>query len=179
MLTPEQILSYKQELSSISIELSEDPTTEGLGLVNGKIAEINAQKERVGSILMDTLSNVQERKRHFEEAKLAYDLKYERILSTDESVRNLKSEALRSAATNAQISDDFLIMRKAEMDLGDAEAFQKIVQHKYNLLESANSNVSRQITVVQLQLEIGEVQRRGSYTPPGSGRIIRVSPSEE
>jgi hypothetical protein len=78
------------------------------------------------------------------------------------------------------IPEEYLKVRQLEIEANDADCFHKIVQSKYNHLEGTNSSVSRQITVIQLQLEIGEIERRfpGQWqASPGSSRTITVKGS--
>ena len=177
MLTVDQRRSLYEELNSIHLELDGDPATTGLSLVNGKIAEIHAHKERVGHILSQAIENEREVARELNEARLEHEIKLHKILATDENVRSQKSENMRTVAANALIPGEYLRVRQLEIEANDAEAFHKIVQSKYAHLEGTNSSVSRQITVIQLQLEIGEIERRfpGQWdASPGKARSITV-----
>jgi hypothetical protein len=180
MLTAEQRHNLYEELNSIHLELDGDPATTGLSLVNGKIAEIHAHKERVGHILSQAIENEREITRLLNEAKLEHEIKLNKILSTVETVRSQKSQDMRVVAANALIPEEYLKVRQLEIEANDADCFHKIVQSKYNHLEGTNSSVSRQITVIQLQLEIGEIERRfpGQWqASPGSSRTITVKGS--
>lgn len=155
---------FRRELSSIQIELDADPAAMGIGTLNAKIAEVHALKERVSGILAEAIANVSEKDRTHQIAKISYEAKFDAILNNDKTIRELKSEGLRTAACNAQLSDDFARVNATKLDLSDAESFQKLVQTKYNLLDSANTNISRQISVIQLQVDVGEINR-GAVSP--------------
>lgn len=155
----------RAELASIHIDLDSDPAATGIGNLNAKIAEVHSLKDRVSSILSDAISNVAERDRSYQESKILYEAKFDAILNNDPEIKALKSEGLRTAACNAKLPDEFSKVNSLKIDLADAESFQKIVQAKYNLLDSANTNISRQISVIQLQLDIGEVNRSASAMP--------------
>ena len=160
MIPFEEYSSLRKELATVQITLDGDPAATGIGILNVKIAEVHALKERVSAILSRAIANVADRERVYQESKLIYEAKYDAILIQDDSVKNLKSEGLRRAACNAQLPDEYATVTAYKMDLSDAESFQKIVQSKYNLLDSANTNISRQISVIQLQLDVGEVARK-------------------
>lgn len=149
----------RQELASIQIELDADPAATGIGTLNAKIAEVHALKERVATIMAEAIANVSERSRSHQEAKMLYESKFDAILNSERSVQELKSEGLRRAACNAKLPDEYSRVNSTEIDLNDAESFQKLVQAKYNLLDSANTNISRQISVIQLQVDIGDINR--------------------
>lgn len=167
----------RRELASIQIDLDSDPAAAGIGTLNAKIAEVHALKERVATIMAEAIANVSERSRTHQEAKMAYEAKFDAILNNDRTVQELKSEGLRRAACNAKLPDEYARVNSTEIDLSDAESFQKLVQAKYNLLDSANTNISRQISVIQLQVDIGDINR--SAGNPFRERTIRIRQSDE
>jgi hypothetical protein len=159
MIPYEKYSELRKELASIQIELDPDPAALGIGTLNAKIAEVHAMKERVASIMAEAIANVSERSRTHQEAKMIYESKFDAILNNERTVQELKSEGLRRAACNAKLPDEYAKVNATEIDLSDAESFQKLVQSKYNLLDSANTNISRQISVIQLQVDIGDINR--------------------
>lgn len=159
MIEYSKYTELRKELRGIHIVLDGDPAATGIGHLNEKIAEVHALKERVSAILGDAIANVADRERVYQEAKIIYEAKYDLLLNQDESIKSLKSEGLRRASCNAKLPDEYGAVCSLKIDLGDAESFQKLTQSKYNLLDSANNNISRQISVIQLQLDIGEVRR--------------------
>lgn len=167
--------TLRRELADIHIDLDPDPAATGVGQLNAKIAEVHALKDRVATILVEAIANVSERDRTYNEAKIIYEAKFDAILNNDASVQNLKSEGLRRAACNAKLPDEFARVNATQIDLADAESFQKIVQAKYNLLDSANTNISRQISVIQLQVDVGEINRPGtSQFSPFKERELKI-----
>lgn len=180
MIPYEKYAEMRRELASIQIELDQDPAAAGIGTLNAKIAEVHAMKERVATIMAEAIANVAERNRSHQEAKMVYESKFDAILNNDATVRELKSEGLRRAACNAKLPDEYARVNATEIDLNDAESFQKLVQAKYNLLDSANTNISRQISVIQLQVDIGDINR--SAASPFRERTLgirRSSPVDE
>lgn len=159
MIPYEKYSELRKEMATIRIDLDGDPAAIGIGQLNAKIAEVHALKDRVASIMAEAIANVSERSRTHQEAKMLYEAKFDAILNSDRMVQELKSEGLRRAACNAKLPDDYARVNATEIDLNDAESFQKLVQAKYNLLDSANTNISRQISVIQLQVDIGDINR--------------------
>lgn len=178
MIPYEKYSELRRELASITISLDSDPAATGIGALNAKIAEVHALKERVAAILSEAIANVAERERTHQEAKITYEAKYDAILNGSKNIQEMKSDALRKAACNSQLPDDFAKTNATKIDLGDAESFQKLVQAKYNLLDSANTNISRQISVIQLQMEVGEINR-GVSSNPFRERTIGVRRTDE
>jgi hypothetical protein len=181
MIPYDKYSELRRELADIHIDLDTDPAATGIGQLNAKIAEVHALKDRVATILAEAIANVAERDRTHNEAKIIYEAKFDAILNNDKSVQELKSEGLRRAACNAKLPDEFAKMNSTKIDLSDAESFQKMVQTKYNLLDSANTNISRQISVIQLQLDVGEIARPANSQSfsPFKERTLRVKGSEE
>jgi len=159
MINQLQYEQLRKELLGINIELDADPAQAGIGSLNAKIAAVHALKERVSAVLSAAIANVYERDRIHQECKVDYERKFDSLLMQDTSIQSLKSEGLRRAACNAKLPDEFARTNATMIDLSEAEAFQKLVQSKYALLDSANTNISRQISVIQLQLDIGEINR--------------------
>ncbi len=180
MIPYEKYSELRKELASIQIELDADPAATGIGTLNAKIAEVHAMKERVAGIMAEAIANVSERSRTHQEAKMVYESKFDAILNQDGTVRDLKSEGLRRAACNAKLPDEYARVNSTEIDLNDAESFQKLVQAKYNLLDSANTNISRQISVIQLQVDIGDINRgAGNPFRERTIGVRRSSPTDE
>jgi len=179
MIPYEKYSELRKELSTIKIELDSDPTATGIGQLNAKIAEVHALKDRVASIMAEAIANVSERSRSHQEAKMLYEAKFDAILNSDRTVTELKSEGLRRAACNAKLPEEYARVNATEIDLNDAESFQKLVQAKYNLLDSANTNISRQISVIQLQVDIGDINRAAASPFRERTLGVRRTPVDE
>ena len=41
-----------------------------------------------------------------------------------------------------------------------AKSFTRMAQNTLDMLESTNKNISRQVTIIQTQIETGEIQRK-------------------
>ena len=175
MIPYEKYSELRRELQTIRIDLDPDPAATGIGQLNEKIAEVHALKDRVSSVMSEAIANVAEHERKYQESKIVYECKFDAILNNTKAIQEMKSDALRRAAVNAQLPDEFAKMNTTKIDLGDAEAFQKLVQAKYNLLDSANTNISRQISVIQLQMDVGEINRASAS--PFRERTIGVKRS--
>ena len=80
MIPFEEYSSLRKELATVQITLDGDPAATGIGILNVKIAEVHALKERVSAILSRAIANVADRERVYQESKLIYEAKYDAIL---------------------------------------------------------------------------------------------------
>jgi len=159
LLTPEEYDVRFDELQKVRIELDEDPVANGLASINKKIAQLQGQKDRVGKLLLEAIKNKTEAQLILDANKSAYERELDKLLATDVEVQNQKNEKSRTAVANTKVSEHVLQTHYAENDFTTADAYYKCVQQIYTNLESVNSNLSRQISVVQMGMQIGEVTR--------------------
>jgi len=147
-----------QELQKVRIELLEDPVSSGLTSINRKIAELQGQKDRVSSLFLESIKNRAEAQILVDSKKGEYNRRLDELLATDPEVQNQKSEKLRISTANTKMAELVLEEHYAEKDYTQADVYYKCVQQVYNNLESANANLSRQISVIQMSLQIGEIR---------------------
>jgi len=73
-------------------------------------------------------------------------------------VQNQKSEKARQAMADTKLYQLVLTVHHVELEYKAADAYYKAVQQVYTNLESTNMNLSRQISVIQMGIQIGEIQ---------------------
>ena len=163
LLTDEEIDIRLKELQKIRLDLDIDPVTNGLSGVNRKIAEVQSKKDLVNNLLIEAIQNKTEAQIMLDAKKNEHSRQLETLLLTDSEVQGQKTEKLRQAAANVKMPELVLGVFYAERDYVRADAYYKCVHQMYTNLESVNSNISRQISVIQMGLQIGEV-RRGEFS---------------
>lgn len=159
LLTDDELSARHEELQKIRIHLDEDPLSNGLTGVNAKIAQVQGQKDRVSALLLEAIKNRSLAQILHDTSKGAYERRLYELLVTDADVMAQKTEKLRESMANTRISDLLMKTTYAEIDLVKADAYYKGLYQMYENLESANSNLSRQISVLQMGLEVGEIRR--------------------
>lgn len=157
LLTDEEIAVRFQDLQALRIELDEDPVSVGLTSLTAKLAQIQLNRDRVQFLLNEAIRNSTEAEVVFKQAESLYDGQMDFLLSTDEDVKSRKSEAMRSAQARTKMSEQVLKLHHAELDMKKAQAYFKGLYSILENMESANNNISRQITVIQMSTAIGEV----------------------
>lgn len=174
LLTDEEYAARHAEMSVIRIQLDNDPLEKGLAGVNSKISQLQGQKDRVSQFLMEAIRNKAEAQILHDTYKGEYERKMYELLVTDADVQAQKTEKLRESMANTKISAVLLKVAMAEIDLVKADSHYKGLYQMYENLESANANLSRQISVLQMSMEVGEINR-GEVSSLFTGKHIKIT----
>lgn len=159
LLTDADYESRYEELQTVKIQLDADPVKEGLGSINKKIAEIQGEKERVGALLIEAIKNKSEANIVYDAKKGDHGRQLDALLAGDEEVKMQKSSELRKATANVKLKDLVTDLAYTELDAQKADVYYKCTQQMYSHLDSANMNLSRQISVIQMGIQLGEVSK--------------------
>lgn len=130
----------RKEMEEMVVELKENPTTDDL---NKGLAKAQGYKDRLAEIYTLALREYKIRNRCLE---MLFDAV--NYVSTAKSADKRKGEAT--------MRYPMMIIHKEA-----AETFLKEVEHVLQNIKSAHDSVSRQVSVAQLQLQLGEL-RKGS-----------------
>jgi hypothetical protein len=149
-LTEEQINERLEEVKKIRFFLDADPTVLGLNSLLTKLAECQLQKDRVSFLVMEAMKNMSEHEIQKEMTQGDYDRNMDLAL-TDPQVAAQKSAELRQTHAKLKMPEKVLALHQMEVASIRASWYLKILQSMYSNLESANNNLSRQITVLQLE----------------------------
>lgn len=156
------------ELGQVRVELDIDPINNGIGSLNAKLAAIQLHKDRVSYLITEALQNSNSAEIVFEQLKGEYERALEVLLATDSTVQAQKSAEMRNAVAKQKIAEQVLRLHHAEIDMLKASGYLKVLQSVASNLESTNSNLSRQITVIQLAASMHEVSRSSNGAQPGT-----------
>lgn len=163
-----QIPDYQgfiNELQSTGVVLQEDPGSQPLSELNKKIAQIDAQKTRIVTILTMAIANESELDTFARKAQVLYKREFDSRLLKD-PVKGLSNKESREAACNVILQN---LKELVDAIIGShmqAKSFTRIVSTVFDKLDSTNKNISRQITVLQSQLNLGEIQRQAEQGNP-------------
>lgn len=151
---------YRKELKSAVVQLPEDPAASGLNVINKKIADINALKDRVVTITSMAIHN-QEQIKQIRDAtsEVCADARF--LLLRRRKIKSLPNQQLREAAVNHYLRTLIDFRQKVDFAYRRARLFMQECRRRMDRLESTYKALSRQLTVIQMQLEIGEIQRTG------------------
>lgn len=169
-LTEEQINERLEEVKKIRFFLDADPTVLGLNSLLTKLAEVQLQKDRVSFLVMESMKNMSEHEIQKEMTQGEYDRNLEMYLATDPGVAAQKSAEMRQTHAKLKMPEKVLALHQAEVASIRASWYMKILQNMYSNLESANNNLSRQITVLQLEQGISG----GSGLSRGTMKSINI-----
>lgn len=162
-----KILDYQgfiNEFYSMGVALQEDPGNMPLSELNLRIAHVDAQKSRAAAIVSSAILNESELEVLLYKARTLYKREFDLILP-QEPVRSLPNKESREAACNIILQQLKELVDAIQGSVMQAKTFTKIANLTLEKLDSTNKNVSRQITVLQHQLELGEIQRQAPGNP--------------
>jgi hypothetical protein len=156
---------FINELQSTGVTLQEDPGSCPLSELTVKIAQIDAQKTRIAAILTLAIKNENGLDVLTHKAHTIYKRESDKQLLKD-SIKGLSNKELREAACNIILQELKELVDAIDGSQMQAKSFTRIVATTLDKLDSTNKNISRQITVLQSQMEIGEIQRKSSQENP-------------
>lgn len=155
---------FIDELQSTGLAIQEDPGGEPLSTLNLKISQIDAQKTRVATICTMAIANESKFEVLACKVNMLFKREFDRQLPK-EPIRSLSNKELREAACNSILQELKDLVDAINGSLMQAKSFSKIVATTLAKLDSTNKNISRQITVLQLQQGINEIQRQSQNNP--------------
>lgn len=168
LLTEQEMGERLAEVATLRVALDPDPMANGLSSVNKKIAELQLYKDRLSYLITEGLHNNNSAEIEYEKLKSEYERQIETLLATDSSVMAQKSAEMRNATAKQKMPELVLKVHFAEIEKLKSSGYLNVLKNIYSNLESCNSNLSRQITVLQLGLNIGEVSRSANGAPAGT-----------
>jgi hypothetical protein len=173
LLTENEMQERLSEVATLRVALDPDPMANGLTSVNKKIAELQLYKDRLSYLITEALHNQNTSEVLYETIKGEYDRELEILLATDSQVMTQKSAEMRNATAKQRIPEKVLKVHRAEIDHLKAQGYLNVLKNIYGNLESCNSNLSRQITVLQMSMQLNGIQRsaNGEYQ---AGQITKT-----
>lgn len=149
-LTDEQMSERLEAVKKIQVFLDPDPTVKGLVSLNYKLAELQLAKDNVSSLILEAMKNMAEHEILKDEAQNTHDRQQDLLIATDASVQAQKSAEARSIHARMKMPELVMALHLEEVAELKASWYLKCLQLVASNLESANSNLSRQITVIQM-----------------------------
>ncbi len=162
------LLDYEtliKELNNQGVSLNEDPGAVPLNRLNAQIAQVDAQKTRAATIFSQAIVNEDGLNVLTKKINAIFKAEFDSRLPQS-PVKDFSNKELREGACNSLLAELKNAVLSIEGSLAQAKTFTKVVQNELGKLDSTNKNISRQITVLQTQIEIGEIQRSAQSDKP-------------
>lgn len=153
-LSEEKMSENLEEVKKVQVYLDPDPILKGLSSVNNKLAEIQVAKDKIAGLLMEAMKNLAENEILKDEAQNKHDRQQDLLIATDASIQAQKSAEQRSIHARLKMPELVLALHRADIALLKASWYLKCLQLVASNLESGNANLSRQITVIQMDLNL-------------------------
>jgi len=150
-LTEEQMGAQLDVVKKIQVFLDPDPVVKGLSSLNDKLAELQRAKDQVSGLLMEAMKNMAENEILKDVVQNEHDRSQDLLIATDVTIQAQKSAEQRSIHARMKMPELVMKLHHADIALLKASWYMKCLQLVASNLESANSNLSRQITVIQME----------------------------
>lgn len=147
----DELLTELEELRQHTA-IDPEPLCSGLGGINRKLAEIQAARERVSSIVSAALHNKSVAQQRDIDAQNEYQRLTSRILVEDNAIKGMRSSDLRKAAVDVRLEDNVLKTQMAATTLLQAETFLKRAVSVNKDIEAKFDTLCRQIDLVREEL---------------------------
>jgi hypothetical protein len=134
------------EIGSFAIDLPVSFTKEPVGRVNEVLAKVQSYKDRLAELKKEVITAIYFYDRLYTQATDHIRLSYS-------EVRELQSEELRKAIIAEAL-------REFETPRARAHFAEELIKVGADNLTSKNDNASRQLSVIQEQIKLGELQAR-------------------
>lgn len=164
------LLDYEtliKELNEQGVALNEDPSAVPLNKLNAQIAQVDAQKTRAATIFSQAITNEDGLNVLSKKINALFKAEFDNRLPQS-PVKDFSNKELREGACNTLLAELKGAVSAVEGSLSQAKTFTRVVQNELSKLDGTNKNISRQITVLQIQIEIGEIRRAATANNQGS-----------
>src|SRR5579863_3194874 len=155
MLTAEEYNKHYEVLKTLSLDLDVDPITKGLDSLTKKLSEVQELRNRVSKAMLIAIQNKTEAEIEYKRVDNILETRKTTLVLQDDFVRGQKSQEMRDLAAQSKMPELVLEQHQKEVDLVRADAYLKFVQQISDNLEAANTNLSRQISVIQMSVSLG------------------------
>lgn len=139
------------------IKLREDPVEYGLTDLNIKIAKVDNNKSIASRIANKVIKILGDKKRKLEILKDIYDIKYNKLLASNEKVAEGESKDERIAIAKGMLIKERKKILKLQAIISEKEDMLKCVNNCLKSLKASKEALSRQLSVVKDQIYLGEV----------------------
>ena len=158
-----EILPKITSLSKFRIPLDADPLSKGLISFNQKLADIQASKDIICSLINSLLLH----KNTLENARIQLDKhidtrKAELLESNAEYyLKTLKTQEQRDDVMNKVLKDETALATMLSRLISTVKCYYESSKNQLNNLESTNNNLKKQLDVIDDMISIGELNKGG------------------
>lgn len=143
------------ELRTYEFLLNPDPTSTPLSELHKKLAAVSNAKVRVSNIYFDSLTCLGKWQDLEISSENLWNECFARGLQFLE-IANLKSDKLRTATVEIQVPKLVKLRAQINKEVQYLERVVKLCKLKLDSLSDTSDSLSRQVTVIDLQVKVGE-----------------------
>lgn len=155
ILTEQQYQERLDRLAKLRVSLDSDITTVSIPHLLNKLAEIQNQRNRASSALVEAFNNRAEAKAIFEDAKAELDMQMDNLLATDENVKQQKTAEMRTSLASTKCADLAMKKHHALLVTLRADSYFDTVNEIANNLKDVHQTLEEQVGFLKFSVEAG------------------------
>ena len=149
------------ELKKLEVKLPIDPVKSGLNELHRLLAAVQDYQDICAKHLRSAIWLRGKWEQLSANVELLYSQRSARVLMEMPSIQSLRNATLQQAGVSTILSTEKSLLDSCTSNLEEVKAFHDICRITFENLQETNKNLSRQIKVIDIQVEIGEVPRVG------------------
>lgn len=173
MFLDDDYLKRYKVLEAIRLDLDEDPVANGLQSLTTKLSQVQGLRNRINSAIGEALRNKADTEIALKSLEHEKEVALARLMSGDSEVSGQRSDKLREAAAQTKVAELLLRIHHAGVSHIKAKTYMDYLERLHSTLEAANYNLSRQISVVQMSVDIKEVDSNYYGTISGPSKTAQ------
>jgi hypothetical protein len=147
-----------EELKKLELKLPLDPVKEGMTKMHGLLSEVQDRQDRCKAFLMRAIWTRARLESLQSEVEALNDARSAQCKMTMPSIQSLRNISLQDAAVSMVLDRERRLVTECSRRVEQIKAFHQMCQVEYDNLQATDRNISRQIKVVVIQVEIGEIK---------------------
>lgn len=148
-------LNLIEKLSTI--KLRSDPVEYGLSDINEKLAEVTNKKSNATILSNKITYKIGSLRREMRTLKSIYEIEFNKILSTDIDVLEAKFKDQKMSIAKSKLVNNLEKINDLHNTISKWEDLDVCIQNCLSTLKVAKETLSRQLSVIKQQIEIGEI----------------------
>jgi hypothetical protein len=164
------------ELEHRVVEIDADPVTKGLVNFNDKLSQIRQAANQVAPILAQAISDRNEARSRRDNAKAAFEVRLNEVLSGDSDITELTGgQSQKIAAAKHKLRRELSIVHYSDQIYAQMRGYHDAIKLVFDNLATTKSDLMAQLAVIKQQIQLGEVDasrfplERPGISPPQTG----------
>jgi hypothetical protein len=182
MIDDDRINAIFKEMDTYILELANDPSALGPRYFQDNIATCRNYLNRVSLVVTELNREKLLMSGELRKLESAYEMDFDRLLSTDEAVKRLANIDDRKATVNHVLREDRKKIETLRANLKALEAVMRVVTHRNRELHATMNAIKDQRRLMQTEIDTGsfygDERTRSGGSPTGPVGVIDLGLNE-